>query len=183
MTPSVGGWRKVRVALLLGGAAAATGALAGFAAGVAWAAAGGSPPGPVWLAVVLGATAVAETAYLARGRPAPPSVGRQVPQVWARLFAPETVAVLYGARLGVGPLTLLGTWSWWAALVVGAAGGPEGSALVGATFGGARVAVMVAAAEWARRDMAARMASIRRREVVVAVVTLAAAVGIAPFVG
>src|SRR5690606_28725948 len=74
----------------------------------------------------------------------PLAVGRQVPQAWGRLFAPVVAALLYGARLGVGPLTILVSWSWWAALVAGASLGPWPSAAVGATFAVARTVVTVA---------------------------------------
>ena len=69
----------------------------------------------------------------------PPSVRRQVPQAWTRLFSLRTAALLYGARLGVGPLTILNTWLWWPAVLLG---GP----IAGAVFGAVRVLVMLAVA-------------------------------------
>jgi hypothetical protein len=91
---------------------------------------------------VLGVAIALEVVWLRTGRPAPWSVRRQVPQVWSRLFGPATVAVLYGARLGVGPATILSTWWWWAATAVSVPAGPAAAAVVGATFGVARVVVM-----------------------------------------
>ena len=136
--PSVRGrWRRSVVAVVLAGTSALTGALAGFVAGAAWP---WAPLAPWAAAVVVGLAAVLD----ALGRPAPPSVRRQVPQLWGRIFPPVTVALLYGARLGVGPLTILRTWLWWAMLVVGASTGPWWSAAVGALFGVARVAAMLA---------------------------------------
>jgi hypothetical protein len=68
-----------------------------------------------------------------------------VPQAWGRIFGARAVAVLYGARLGVGPLTILRTWLWWAALVVGASAGPWWSAATGAAFGLVRTLAMLVA--------------------------------------
>lgn len=171
------------MAALLGVAAAGSGTLAGFVSGVAWAATGAGRPGPAIVGALLLATAAAEASWLTLGRPAPPSVRRQVPRAWAQLFAPETVALLYGARLGVGPLTVVGTWLWWGALLAGAAGGVGTAALAGGAFGGARVVLMVAVAEWARRDMAGRMGHLRRREALVGGVATAALLSIVPFLG
>lgn len=124
---------------LLAATSALTGALAGFLAGTAWSLLGDPLS---WLAAVLvtGGAVVLDASCV----PAP-SVRRQVPQLWGRIFGAPTVAVLYGARLGVGPLTILRTWLWWAALVVGASAGPWWSAAVGATFGLGRIVVMLVA--------------------------------------
>lgn len=124
---------------LLAATSASTGALAGFVAGAAWS----MVADPLsWLAVVVvtGSAVILDASCV----PAP-SVRRQVPQLWGRIFSAPTVAVLYGARLGVGPLTILRTWIWWAALVVGASAGPWWSAAVGATFGLGRILAMLAA--------------------------------------
>ena len=94
---------------------------------------------PWWLAVV--------AALLDVLRVRPPAVRKQVPAYWGRIFDPRTVALLYGARLGIGPLTILPTWLWWAALLVGAAQGPWPSALVGATFAITRTITSWAAGE------------------------------------
>jgi hypothetical protein len=74
------------------------------------------------------------------------------------------VAVLYGGRLGVGPLTLLPTWLWWAAALAGAALGPGPSALTGATFAAVRLTTVLLAAEATRPAMARRMARLRALE-------------------
>ena len=66
---------------------------------------------------------------------------RQVPQEWGRLLPPVTVGVLYGGRLGVGPLTILNSWFWWAGLLLGAGHGPWIALAVGALFGGVRACV------------------------------------------
>ncbi|HVF73701.1 MAG TPA: hypothetical protein VM938_01525 [Acidimicrobiales bacterium] len=146
--------------ILLALAAGATGALAGFVVGAAWT--GFGLPGasePVAALVV----AVAVVLDLV-GRPRPAAVHRQVPQAWARVFPIRVAAVLYGARLGVGPLTILSTWLWWAAFVLGATAGPWWSSAVGAAFGLGRVAVMVAVSARVEGDMSARMAQVRGRE-------------------
>ncbi|MGF1596269.1 MAG: hypothetical protein ACFCVK_04965 [Acidimicrobiales bacterium] len=82
-----------------------------------------------------------DTAVLVIGRPTPPTGGRQVPREWAELLDPRVVAVLFGARLGVGPLTILSTWGWWTALLAAALHGVGPAAVVGATFGAARMVV------------------------------------------
>jgi hypothetical protein len=87
-------------------------------------------------------------------------VPRQVPRVWARVFPPPVVAVLYGARLGVGPLTLLPTWLWWAVFLAAAAAGPLPAVLAGVAFAGARGLTMVVLAEVVRPAMPVRMARV-----------------------
>ena len=154
--------------VLLVGAATATGALAGFALGVAWLVSGLPPSSPpVGAALVVLALAADLVPPLARRAP-PPCLRRQVPREWARLLPLPVAATLYGARLGVGPLTVLPTWVWWAGAVLGASLGPGPSALVGAAFGGLRLLVVVAASARAQPSMSTRMAGLRRREWLVA---------------
>jgi hypothetical protein len=174
----VRGREKVLVGALLAGSAAASGALLGFVLGVAWALANlPEMAAAAALAVVVGAVGLD---LLARrwARLAPPSVGRQVPREWSRYFTPSTVAVLYGARLGVGPATMLPSWLWWALVVLAASAGVWVSVAAGAAFGLVRTGVMVALAEWARRAMAPRMARLRAAEPV----ALAALAVLAPTV-
>src|SRR5688500_3889958 len=99
------------VSALLALAATGSGARAGLALGVGWAAIrlpGASQP----LAALVVAVALVLDVL---GLPRPLSVGRQVPRSWARVLPLRTAAVLYGARLGAGPATILNTWLWWAA--------------------------------------------------------------------
>jgi hypothetical protein len=160
----VRGRAKALVAALLVGSAAATGALLGFAAGVAWALSGlGQVPRGLVGGLVAGAL-VLDLVARRTGRLGPPSVGRQVPREWSRLFAPPTVAVLYGARLGVGPATILPTWLWWVLLLLGASAGVWTSVAGGAVFGATRTLVMVGLAEWVRHRAAPRMARLRAAE-------------------
>lgn len=129
------------VSVVLAAAAAGTGALVGFALGVAGLVARVPDPSPL----VAGTVALAAVALdlLARRRPRcrPLAVHQQVPREWGRIFSPVVAAFLYGSRLGVGPLTILTTWLWWAAVVIGAAVGPGLSIAVGVAFGLGRVVV------------------------------------------
>jgi hypothetical protein len=160
----VRGRRKAAVAALLAGSAAASGALAGFAAGVAWLLVVRRPLPPAAVLALAVAALAADVLAGRRGRPRPLAVGRQVPAAWGRLFAPTTVAVLYGARLGIGPLTILPTWLWWAAAVAAAALGPGPAALAGAVFGAVRGASMILVAEYVRHAPPQRMARLRATE-------------------
>jgi hypothetical protein len=148
------------ISLLMAVAAGLAGALAGFVAGVA-AVVLGVEGAPEPLAALVVAVAVVSDVV---GRPRPLAVGRQVPRTWARVFPLGVAAVLYGARLGIGPFTILSTWLWWAALLVGAAAGPWWSTATGAAFGVGRVLLMVVVAARVEGDMAARMATVRARE-------------------
>ena len=145
---------------LLALAAGASGAVVGFVAGVLWSVArlpGASKP----LAALVVAVAIG---FDVVGLPRPLAVGRQVPRRWAQVLPLRVAAVLYGARLGVGPATILPTWLWWAAAVVGAAAGPWWSVATGAAFGLGRVALMLAVSTRVERDMPARMERVRLRE-------------------
>ena len=138
--PSVRGRERVVVAALLLASSGLTGALAGWVGGVAWSAL----LGPALNGWALGALVVCCLALDAVRAVAPLSVLRQVPQLWGRLFSPRVVAILYGARLGVGPLTILRTWLWWGAFLAGSSAGPWWSAGVGLAFGATRVVAMLA---------------------------------------
>ena len=138
--PSVRGRERVVVATLLLATSGLTGALAGWIGGAAWTALLG-PALNLWALVTL----VVGCVLLDLVRVAPFSVLRQVPQLWGRIFSAPVVAVLYGARLGVGPLTILRTWLWWGSFVAGASAGPWWGAAVGAAFGVVRVGAMLAA--------------------------------------
>ena len=127
------------MATLLTVSSAGSGALAGFALGLVGELLDVADDVP-WPSL-----AVALVAVVVLDRFVPPvSVRRQVPQLWGRVFSARTTAVLYGARLGVGPLTILRTWWWWLAVIVGALAGVWVSVGVGALFGAARIVVMLA---------------------------------------
>lgn len=147
--PSVRGRTRILVAVTLIGAATTSGIVIGLSASVLLAPivalSGGAAAGSLTVVVALiGLAVILDLAVLLVGGPRPPAGGRQVPREWGRLFQPATVAVLYGARLGVGPLTILSTWTWWAVTLASGLMGPAPAALVGGTFGFVRMAVTVA---------------------------------------
>ncbi len=134
---------RTLVAAMLVTSGAASAALVGLIAGVAlqWA-----PRIELRALLVLAILAVvADVASVRFGRPTPLSVGKQVPVEWGRLFDPRVVAVLYGARLGVGPLTMLSTWLWWAATIGAALTSVLASVVTAIVFGVVRMVVTVAA--------------------------------------
>ncbi len=155
------------VASLLVAASATTGGLAGAVAGGVWSAVLGSSLNFPALAVLVGACLVLDMVGVQ-----PFSTLRQVPRLWGRIFSARTVAVLYGARLGVGPLTILRTWLWWAALIAGASASPTWSTVVGIVFGAARIAVMLAVG-----PRAGRLQRSERKAAVVTGALVLAAVG------
>lgn len=135
--------------LILVTSATLSAALVGLAAGLAlrW------TPAPA-IAVLLGlvlVAVIADAVHVRSRRLTPLSIGRQVPVEWGRLFDPRVVAGLYGARLGVGPLTMLSTWLWWAATVGAALLGVAESVIVAVVFGLVRSLVTVFASHRADR--------------------------------
>lgn len=151
LLPSVRGRSKLTVGALALAASTATGTLTGFAAAVVasplrWLAAPWRP-GPALVLVagsVLVAVALDAVALARRGGARPPAYGRQVPREWGRWLPPPVVAVLYGARLGIGPSTVLSTWTWWSVTVAGALLGFGPAALAGAVFGAVRILATIA---------------------------------------
>ncbi len=131
------------VSAILIGSGAASAALVGLAAGLVLQFV---PVATMEVLIALTLTAVlADVAMLRFGRPKPLSIGRQVPVEWGRLFDSRVVALLYGARLGVGPLTMLSTWLWWAAAIGAALTSVTASVMIGVVFGVVRLAITVAA--------------------------------------
>jgi hypothetical protein len=175
VTPSVRGRQRIRVVTLLLVAGVVTGGASAAVLGALWQALD-LPRATVGVAAAIALGAVALDAAHVR----PLDVRRQVPQLWGRLFSPATVAVLYGARLGVGPLTILTSWLWWAAVALAVTLGPLAAAVVGAAFHVARVVTMSTATAGAQTCMPDRIASVRRREhrVARAVVALVAALAL-----
>ena len=156
------------MAALFVGSATATGAAAGLGLGLLWRVASGPVVSPMaaFGAVVL--AVMADVVHARTGRLRPASTVRQVPQAWGRLFDARTAATLYGARLGVGPLTRLSSWMWWPAVVIAASTGPVSSAAVGGVFGAARILTVVAVSSQVRGHTPRRMETLRRRERAVA---------------
>ena len=128
--------------LVAGGAAgAAVGALSGLVllpvrAGLESVVGIGDGRWPTAVVAVLVAVGVGlDLLALATGRLAPPSIGRQVPREWIEYFSPTTVAVLFGTRLGIGPSTILSTWTWWSVTVAAGLLGLGTATATGAVFG------------------------------------------------
>ena len=143
MLPSVRGRERAIVGTILVGSGTAAGALVGLGAAVFLApvaAALGPPPAGTTLTLVGAGTAL-DGLRLVVGHPAPPTAGRQVPRAWVWVFPARVTAGLYGARLGVGPLTILSTWTWWSFTLAAALLGPAAGALVGGAFGLVRLVV------------------------------------------
>lgn len=137
--PSVRGPKRMAIATTL--VASMTAGAVTVHAVVAVAVPGELPPlGAVAVALVAVAAAVA----LDRAGARPVQVGRQVPQVWGRVLPPGVVAVVYGLRLGIGPLTLLSSWLWWAALVAGATAGVGASVAAALSFAVVKGVALVA---------------------------------------
>lgn len=170
---------RIQVLTLLALTGALTGALLGWVAGVVWLAAGLPDPSTGAAIVVVVVIAALE----ALGRPRPVAVRRQVPQLWGRIFGARTVAVLYGARLGIGPATILPTWLWWGAFALGTACGPWVGAAVGATFALSRTLVTHGSVAGVRSGpaMSRRIHAVRRAErpIAVGVAVLVAVVALA----
>jgi hypothetical protein len=62
------------------------------------------------------------------------------------MFGARTAAVLYGARLGVGPLTILRSWLWWAGTVVLATVSPWWCAVGGVVYAVSALTLMASTA-------------------------------------
>ncbi len=148
--------------------AAATGLAAGLALG--WLA---DPQSSV-IALVVAAAGLAD---LSRFHPW--DVGRQVPSEWGRFFSEPTTAALYGARLGVGPLTILTSWTWWAGLFLAGLHGPLVAAGVASVFHVVRVVVMVVGVAGSTRSGPRRSALIARLDRPVALLASAATLVVA----
>lgn len=167
VTLPVRGLRRIRVLGILVAVGATTAAAVGLLAGLAlgWAA----DPSPTVVAAVVAASGLAD---LSRFHPL--DLGRQVPSEWGRLFSETTTAALYGARLGVGPLTILTSWTWWAALFLAGLHGPLVAAGVAIVFHLVRVVVMVVGVAGSSRSGPRRSALIARLDLPVALVASAA---------
>ena len=134
--PSVRGRERLQVGLVLVGSGTAAGALTGLVMAILLAPLAAIDPwSTATVAVIVAAGVGLDAIRLVAGRPAPPTAGRQVPAEWARWFPARITAALYGARLGVGPLTILSTWTWWSMTVAAGLLGPAAGAATGAVFG------------------------------------------------
>lgn len=147
--PSVRGRSRLLTigALLASGIGSAS--LLGFGSGIAL----GWVPDPSHRVIIVGIAValIADVVHQQSGRLTPLAIGTQVPREWSRFFAAPVAAILYGARLGIGPLTILSTWTWWAVIALAAMMGPGIAVLVGASFGAVRMASTVIASLIAER--------------------------------
>jgi hypothetical protein len=71
-----------------------------------------------WIQWVAAVAVLAESGWVFMGKPTPWSVNQQVPQSWGHDHGPWKAALRYGFRLGVGPATILNSWSWWGGAVL-----------------------------------------------------------------
>lgn len=143
--PSVRGRTRWLVAAILIGSGAGSAALVGLVVGLALQFV---PTATMTVLIAMALIAVvADIVRLRLGQPIPLSIGRQVPVEWGRLFDPRVVALLYGARLGVGPLTMLSTWLWWAATIGAALTSISTSVMIGLVFAVVRLTITVAASQ------------------------------------
>ena len=155
--PSVRGRQRIVVHAALTAGALASAALGGFVVGILGQGSAtvlnrlgvmeGPPSRSSVVLVIVGVALALDAAHLSTGGLAPITLGRQVPREWGRLLPPHVTAVLYGARLGVGPLTILSTWTWWAVLIAASTIGVWTTVAVSAWFALARVTVNAAAAQ------------------------------------
>lgn len=143
--------------------AAASAALLGFAAGLPGLALPWRPGAPAAAVIALAAAGL-DLVSMRPGMPGPPSVRVQVPVQWSDLFPPGVVALLYGARLGAGPLTILPTWLWWGAFVLGVWLGPLHGMGVGLSFALARSISVLGLGMWVRENAPRRMGALRGLE-------------------
>ena len=150
---------KTTLALVLG--ASGAGAVSGFVFGVGWLVARVGPMDPRVAGTILLSASALDVAAARNPRWRPLAVRSQVPREWTALLPLPTAAALYGARLGVGPFTLLPTWLWWAAAVIAASAGVGVSVAVGLAFGLVRAATIVVASAIVQGAMPARMARLR----------------------
>ena len=72
----------------------------------------------------------------------PPAVNRQVPRNYGYRFGPWRAAARYGLRMGLGPATILASWVWWAAFVIGSTAGVRWIVLGSLSFALARTVSM-----------------------------------------
>ena len=172
VTLPVRGRRRIQVLTVLTLAGSATAAATGLLAGLLL---GPLPdPSTAVVAVVVAASGLGDLA-----RVHPLDVGRQVPLEWGRWFSATTTALLYGARLGVGPLTVLTSWTWWAGLLLAGLHGPLVAVIATVVFHLVRVAVMVLGVAGSSRSGPRRAALIARLDRPVTVLASAATLAVA----
>jgi hypothetical protein len=83
-----------------------------------------------WIRLAALVGVIAEATWIVAAQPRPWSVNRQVSQSWGHEHGPWKAALRYGFRLGVGPATILNSWSWWVGAVVSTLSLRHGAAFV-----------------------------------------------------
>ncbi len=164
VAPSVRGRQRVLVELALLVGAVGSAVPVGFIIGVAGSGLPDRLAGHVVAVVALGVAL--DACHLVTGRFHPPAIGRQVPREWGRLLPPPVTGLLYGARLGVGPLTILSTWLWWSALLAAALIGVWPAVAVSVWFATWRIVINSVIGWGLRRRSRSNLAavgSLRRR--------------------
>ena len=107
------------------------------------------------VAALLAFASIALDAATRAGRgPRPLGVHTQVPQWWGHRYGPWWAAARYGLRLGLGPATILTTWTWWAAAMVAASWGPWWAFVATAAFVCVRSIVTIGATFGPRNGIA-----------------------------
>ena len=138
--PPVGGTQRLAVASLFTLAVTLSSVGLGATAGSLWTALGTPPLGEWAASALLGVALLMDLSGLR-----PLATHRQVPREWGRLLGGRAAAVLYGLRLGIGPLTILNSWAWWIGLIVGVSHGAVGGTIAGAAFALSRAGVTLGA--------------------------------------
>ncbi len=128
-----------------------------------------NPFSPFWDGVIGVLAVVLDSVARAGFRWARPlAVFRQVPRDYGYRFGPWRAALRYGLRMGFGPATILVSWVWWAAFVIGVASGVTTSLLGALTFALFRAVTMSVMAIGVRDGLAmaarsARIVQVERR--------------------
>jgi hypothetical protein len=158
-----------------------TGALvpAGIAVGIGTLLDGAVASGRLWAAIAVGATLLAAAADWTGVRPL--ALNRQVPSLWGHQHGPWLAALRYGPRLGLGPATILTSWTWWSALVCAAVVSPLIVLVTGGSYVVVRALSIIAVGSGVRDgvEMAKRMAKVTstKRQHLVGTIALVTSVG------
>jgi hypothetical protein len=112
----------------------------------------------------------------------PLAVHRQVPSVWGHQHGPWLAALRYGPRLGLGPSTILTSWTWWTAMLAALIVSPASVIVSGAVYVVVRALMTVSVGSGVTNgvEMATRMAKVAsasRQQTAVRVAQTVSAVG------
>ena len=127
----------------------------------AWSAGAHVRAAPEVAALLAFASVALDIAHRGGRGPRPFAVHTQVPQWWGHRYGPWWAAARFGLRLGLGPATILTTWTWWAGAMVAGSWGPRWAFLATAAFVCVRSIVSISAT-FGPRDGLAMAARSRR---------------------